>query len=624
MPDWFYRTISRPILFRLPARTARSLALGFMGQLVRLPLGGQLIDFLGHMRADERLHQTCFGLDFATPIGLGAALDRKALALPALARFGVGFLEIGPVTMDAATPGALGLRPDQQVIESAAPAETLGLSEALPRLTEVARLGLPRMIRVGADAPEVLRRTAGLFQFAALDGLCEAESGGSSSDEWANQVRAAAEAAGQPLVIVVPANRAEGDRYVAAALEAGAVGVLVEGVVASGSGTELRGLPTRVFVLETVHRLRASLDRKVGILASGGVHEPEDALVLLDAGADLVLVDTGLIFSGPGLPKRINDALLFHRTRGQTAPAERPGEMTWFWTALLGFGMLMGGLMALVIAATSVVLPYDEAIVGLSRAELGRLNPRLLAFMAHDRVSLAGVMLAVGAMYLGLSLGGIRGGLHWARLTVFVSAFTGFVGFFLFLGFGYLDVFHAFVTAALLQLLLLAVHAKPGVYLPTTAPWPRENAIWRRALWGQLLLIGHGAGLLAAGVTIAVVGVTHVFVHEDLEFMGTTAEALQAAHPRLVPLIAHDRATLGSMLLAAGWAFLLPALWGFRNGSSWLWTTTLLAGLLAYAAALGVHFAVGYTDPMHLLPAFAGLGVLLTGLGLSRGYLCDS
>src|SRR5262249_46682080 len=32
MPDWFYRTVSRPLLFRLPARVARDLALGFMGR----------------------------------------------------------------------------------------------------------------------------------------------------------------------------------------------------------------------------------------------------------------------------------------------------------------------------------------------------------------------------------------------------------------------------------------------------------------------------------------------------------------------------------------------------------------------------------------------------------------
>ena len=122
---------------------------------------------------------------------------------------------------------------------------------------------------------------------------------------------------------------------------------------------------------------------------------------------------------------------------------------------------------------------------------------------------------------------------------------------------------------------------------------------------------------------ISSIGVTHVFVHEDLDFMDTTAQKLIAANARLVPLVAHDRATFGGMLLASGWVFLLPALWGFRNGSGWLWWTMLIAGLAAYTAAIGVHFAVGYTNIVHLLPAFSGLLVFSGGMGLSHAFLCD-
>jgi hypothetical protein len=76
------------------------------------------------------------------------------------------------------------------------------------------------------------------------------------------------------------------------------------------------------------------------------------------------------------------------------------------------------------------------------------------------------------------------------------------------------------------------------------------------------------------------------------------------------------------MLLASGWVFLLPALWGFRRGSSWLWWTTLAAGAIAYAAAIGVHYAVGYFNVMHLLPAFGGFMLMTTGLLLSYPFLC--
>jgi hypothetical protein len=67
-----------------------------------------------------------------------------------------------------------------------------------------------------------------------------------------------------------------------------------------------------------------------------------------------------------------------------------------------------------------VVLPYDEAFVGTAEGLLA-INPRLLAFMAHDRISLAGTMVAIGDVPR-TSIFGIRRGLHWARQAVFYSA----------------------------------------------------------------------------------------------------------------------------------------------------------------------------------------------------------
>src|SRR5262245_12919548 len=119
-------------------------------------------------------------------------------------------------------------------------------------------------------------------------------------------------------------------------------------------------------------------------------------------------------------------------------------RLSWVWAFLLGTAMLVGGVLAFAIAATRVVLPYDEALCGMSREQLAAINGRLLSFMAHDRVSLAGTMIAIGVFYLGLALYGIRRGLHWAWVTVLSSAFAGFASFFLFLAFEYFDPFHAF------------------------------------------------------------------------------------------------------------------------------------------------------------------------------------
>jgi dihydroorotate dehydrogenase len=620
MPDWFYRTVTQPLLFRLPAVPARDFTLGFMGRLSRLPLGPAAIDFLGHMRADPRLRQSFLGIDgvdFPTAVGLGPGLDGRAAALPALARFGFGFLDVGPITAGPTGTAAPIRRETPEAIWSPDPPAGLALAEAVPRLAEASRCGLPLIARIrDASCVQELSPHVGLFALQA------------PMESWAalvGTILGMTSRPPRPILLCLPADLDSGtaDPHVDAAVAAGVSGLLVDGSVAAPDGGRLIGLPAREPALAQVRHWRAR-HKNVFILASGGIHEPEDALAMRAAGADLVEIDSGVVYTGPGLPKRINDALLFESTRAETAPRtpERAPEMTWFWTMLMGAGMLFGSLLALAIAMTRVVLPYDEAFVGLYAHQMTAINPRLLAFMAHDRVSLAGTMVAIGAMYLGLSLNGVRRGLHWAQQSIFISAFTGFASFFLFLGFGYLDAFHAFVTAILFQFLLLALHSRLGTYKPDVAPLLRGGRAWRRGLWGQLLLVIHGFGLLGAGAMISAIGVTGVFVKEDLEFMHTTAEALTSAHARLVPLVAHDRATLGGMLLASGWVFLLPVLWGFRNGSAWLWWTMLVAGCSAYAAALGIHLDVGYMSLVHLLPAFGGLALLLIGLGLSYSWLC--
>jgi dihydroorotate dehydrogenase len=640
MPDWFYRTVTQPILFRLSAERARNLALGFMGILGRLPLGGQVIDLLGHMRADPRLARERLGMRFPSPVGIGPALDGRAVALPALARFGIGFLEIGPVTLaGGAGVGPIQRRADQQALWCPEPSASLSLDEALARLREIFGRGVPLVVHVdsaaGADPvracveiDHLLPRLAEVADILVLadSGMTQPSWTADQRQEYLRRALAVVSAcsAPRPVLIRVSANlkSADTEHLVASAVALGAAGILVEGCIRDEASGRLCGLPALALVLQQVRTARLKRP-EITIIASGSVHEPEQALELLQAGADLVSTDTGLIYTGPGLPKRINEAVLYAQSPedpgAEVAPAP---EQSWFWGTLMGAGMLLGSILALIVAATRVVLPYDENFVGMSRAELNSINPRLLSFLTHDRVSLAGTMIAKGILYVGLALFGIRRGFHWARQTVLISAFIGFLTYFLFLGYGYLDPFHAFVTAILFQFLLLSLHCRLGPAAVPDRPQLSGDWRWRLSLWGQLILIGHACAVLGAGVVICSFGVTRVFVPEDLAFMHTTAEALRDANPRILPLVAHDRATFGGMLVSAGTALLLTALWGFRPCSIWLWWTQLLAVSLAYLAALAVHMAVGYTDHFHLTPVYLGLPLFWLALGLSYPFLC--
>lgn len=139
---------------------------------------------------------------------------------------------------------------------------------------------------------------------------------------------------------------------------------------------------------------------------------------------------------------------------------------------------------------------------------------------------------------------------------------------------------------------------------------------------GQLLLVITGVGLFVGGAVVSVYGQTSVFVPSDLVYLESSAEALRAASPRLLPFIAHDRAGFGGALMAAAAVITLLSAWGWRRGEAWVWWTLTLAAIVGFAPAIAVHGSIRYTDFGHLAPVYFGVILTTTALVLSRQYLC--
>ena len=67
----------------------------------------------------------------------------------------------------------------------------------------------------------------------------------------------------------------------------------------------LSGKPLFSKTIKIVKQLAHFLDKKIPIIAVGGIMSPEDALALFAAGAKLVQIYTGLVYQGPGLIRHI-------------------------------------------------------------------------------------------------------------------------------------------------------------------------------------------------------------------------------------------------------------------------------------------------------------------------------
>lgn len=640
MPDWTYRTLIQPVLVQIPFPLARQFAFRCLGGLAGLPGGGHIIDFMGHMRAEDGLQTRVGNVLLNSPIGLGPALDPQGHACLAFSRFGFGFLELGPVQIEQAAPQTQDELDQRSQLLMTQMTPQLSVHTARRRSQDLHARGMPVLIRL-PEFPSVANPTTEKQRIlqghlkAILRELANQVAGFTLHESWLPEDQALHEPflrelraiAGNTLLLLVvggfPSAVTKGRIH--RIVDSG----LIDGLVVSGAtrdhGQYKLGLP----LFETTCQATAEWSQELGpdfpLIATGGVHEPASALRLLLAGARCVQLDSGLIFAGPGLAKRCNEAIqsqlpVEEKTAG--SPSMPAAREAWFWSFLMGFSMLVGGLMALVIGATRVLLPYDEAAVGLTRQQLLTINSRLISFMSHDRVTLAGTMLSVGILYLALACWGSRRGAAWAQRAINISAMVGFLTFFLFLGFGYFDSFHAFVSSILFQFLVLSMHAPVSPRGKNSIPDLHNDATWQLGLWGQLLFVIHGAVLLVAGSIISTFGVTTVFVPEDLEFMETTAEELIGAHPRLVPLVAHDRATFGGMLIACGIAVLLASLWGFSRGRAWMWWALMSAGTVAYLTTISVHWIVGYDSLKHLLPAYFGLFLLWVAGIVAQPYLC--
>jgi hypothetical protein len=287
----------------------------------------------------------------------------------------------------------------------------------------------------------------------------------------------------------------------------------------------------------------------------------------------------------------------------------------------MGLALILSGGFAIFTALTGHFLPQDTQFLGMTSAELCALHQcRVVHFMMHDRVSWGGSLIAVGSLYMWLAEFPLRQKEAWAWWLFVVTGIVGFSSFLAYFGYGYLDTWHGAATLLLLPIFIGGLArsyitlAKPlslrSLFRPSVKPrWSSSFGI------GRALLLMTALGMTAGGLTIMIFGMTTVFVPQDLAYMGVVADDLRAINPRLVPLIAHDRAGFGGGIATCG-ILVLFCLWCGKPSRN-LWQVLLVAGVAGFSTAIGIHPFVGYNDFVHLAPAILGAVIFVVGIILS-------
>jgi len=290
--------------------------------------------------------------------------------------------------------------------------------------------------------------------------------------------------------------------------------------------------------------------------------------------------------------------------------------------SVTGMALIFSGVFALFLSVTGSFLPHDISFLKMQPEELCAINEcRIVHFMFHDRVAFGGVLVAIGSLYLWIAAFPLRERLAWAWWTLAISGSAGFASFLCYLGYGYLDSWHGVATLALLPCFVT------GMFL--TRRMIDGKSTWRcvftrgipigrnsRLSLGRACLLATGLGMIGGGMVIMIIGMTTVFVPQDIAYMGLPPDRLQSINPRLIPLIAHDRAGFGGGLASCG-ILVVCIVWN-AHPSRHLWQVLSMAGVAGFGCAIAVHYHIGYTDLLHLAPAWLGAALFGTGMTLCR------
>lgn len=326
-----YRLL-RPLLFRLDAERAHQLGLvaaRFIANRRWLAIALERV-----MARPAALRVRTAGLQFPNPVGLAAGLDKNAEAPLTWWALGFGFIEIGTVTpqhQSGQSPPRLFRLSRQGALVNRMGFDNDGAETVARRLKQQAESGLrppiPIGISVGKNANTLLSNAARDYSQATeqlapwadfltlnvsspnTDGLRTLQ----APAKVAELVQAVRTASGTKPCLVKLAPELDGaqlDRTVDSCLEAGAAGFITTNTLSTAGRTDLpegglSGRPLHSIALQRVEAVRKRAGSGVTIIGCGGVDDITGASAMLQAGADLIQLYTGLVFRGPFLPAKI-------------------------------------------------------------------------------------------------------------------------------------------------------------------------------------------------------------------------------------------------------------------------------------------------------------------------------
>ena len=324
-------SLARPMLFSLSPERAHELTLSLLKSAHKIGLARQHI-------APKPV--TCMGIEFPNPVGLAAGLDKNGAYIDALAAMGFGFIEIGTITPrpQAGNPQPRLFRiPEAKAIINRMGFNNDGVDQLIENVKSSKFKGILGInIGKNADTPvenavdDYLICLEKVYHYASYitvnisspntKNLRSLQSGDALTELLETLKQRQLELAEQyhhyvPLVLKVAPDLTEEDiEFIANQLLQFKIdGLIVTNTTLSRVGVEslpygneaggLSGAPAFEKSTECLRQFAKRLNGQIPLIGVGGITQGEHALAKKDAGASLVQIYSGLIYTGPSLIK---------------------------------------------------------------------------------------------------------------------------------------------------------------------------------------------------------------------------------------------------------------------------------------------------------------------------------
>ncbi len=330
----------RPILFRIQPETIHHLMVKLLRVLHFVPFGRAILRAV-YVRRAPQLEREVLGLKFPNPIGLAAGFDKNAEVYDMLGALGFGFVEVGTVTPKPQSgnpkPRCFRLPADRAIINRMG-FNNHGVQHAVRNLRHrrpglivggnIGKNTLTPNEQAPADYLKAFRALYDYVDYFVVNVSCP-----NVACLTALQSQAATVAILEPLKefrqgqsdyrpILLKISPDLTQEQVDQMIEVVSA-CKIDGIVATNTTTSREGLatsPERVREIgngglsggpltrrscEMVRYIHRKTEGRLPIIGVGGVMSVEDAEAMLEAGASLVQVYSGLIYEGPGFVKRI-------------------------------------------------------------------------------------------------------------------------------------------------------------------------------------------------------------------------------------------------------------------------------------------------------------------------------